>query len=550
MLKHLYISSFVIIDEIHIDFDEGMSVLTGETGAGKSIIIDALSQICGQRSSTTLIKKGKTKCIIEGIFDVQINNELEKICEEIHIDPDEQFVVSKEISISGKSQIKINYQTASNNALKLLMPYLIDIHSQFETQKLFEEKNHIVLLDQYISNRLDDLKTEYNHYYQQFLNDKYLLKKIKEEEDMSDEQKEYLESQVEEIDDVPYDDEQIDEMEQEMKMLQNYEKVNEHIQKFDYTMHSSQGILSLLNDAINELSYLRDYNEFQESYDDIYNIYYKLNDEYEKVMDIFHQFQFDEYRFQELQDFIFKVNRIKRKYGFTMKRVQEYKEELIEQIQKIENREEYINEIIKSLENNHKKAYQIAQQMHNIRKEYALRFENDIHQQLKDLYLDKAIFKVNFEETELSNNGIDKISFMISVNKGQNLSLLNESASGGEISRIMLAIKTITLQYSNIETIIFDEVDTGVSGKVASRIGEKMYSLSKNKQIICITHLPQVACVADQHYSIEKTSTSDETVSSIHLLDQKERINEIAKMLSGETLTNEAIENAKRLLNV
>lgn len=549
MLKHLYISSFVIIDEIHIDFDEGMSVLTGETGAGKSIIIDALSQICGQRSSTTLIKKGKTKCIIEGIFDVQINNELEKICEEIHIDPDEQFVVSKEISISGKSQIKINYQTASNNALKLLMPYLIDIHSQFETQKLFEEKNHIVLLDQYISNRLDDLKTEYNHYYQQFLNDKYLLKKIKEE-DMSDEQKEYLESQVEEIDDVPYDDEQIDEMEQEMKMLQNYEKVNEHIQKFDYTMHSSQGILSLLNDAINELSYLRDYNEFQESYDDIYNIYYKLNDEYEKVMDIFHQFQFDEYRFQELQDFIFKVNRIKRKYGFTMKRVQEYKEELIEQIQKIENREEYINEIIKSLENNHKKAYQIAQQMHNIRKEYALRFENDIHQQLKDLYLDKAIFKVNFEETELSNNGIDKISFMISVNKGQNLSLLNESASGGEISRIMLAIKTITLQYSNIETIIFDEVDTGVSGKVASRIGEKMYSLSKNKQIICITHLPQVACVADQHYSIEKTSTSDETVSSIHLLDQKERINEIAKMLSGETLTNEAIENAKRLLNV
>lgn len=549
MLKHLYISSFVIIDEIHIDFDEGMSVMTGETGAGKSIIIDALSQLCGQRSSTSFIKKGKSKCIIEGIFDVHINDAIKKICEEIHIEPDEQFVISKEILSTGKSQVKINYQNASNNALKILMPYLIDIHSQFETQKLFEEKNHIILLDQYIGNQLDGLKNEYYYYYQRLIDDNNLLKKIKEE-DMSDEQKEYLQSQVDEIDDVPYTDEQIEEMEQEMKMLQNYEKVSEHIHNFDYIMHSSQGILSLLNDALNELSHIHEYNDFQESYDDIFNIYYHLNDEYEKVMDIYREFQFDEYRFQELQDIIFKVNRIKRKYGFTMKRVQEYRTELIEQIQKIENREEYIDEITKSLDYNQNKAYQIACQIHNIRKEYALQFEKDIHQQLNDLYLDKAIFKVHFSKTDLSNNGIDKISFMISVNKGQNLSLLNESASGGEISRIMLAIKTITLQYNDIETIIFDEVDTGVSGKVASRIGEKMKSLSSSKQVICITHLPQVACAADNHYCIEKTSTLDETVSSIRLLNTEERIEEIAKMLSGEILTKEAIENAKILLNV
>lgn len=549
MLKHLYISSFVIIDEINIDFHEGMSVLTGETGAGKSIIIDALGQLCGNRSSTSFIKKNRSKAIIEGIFDVAITPELEKICEELHIDVDEQFVVSKEILQSGKSNIKVNYQYASNNALKLLTPHFLDIHSQFETQKLFAEKNHLLLLDEYIQKNLTEYKQDYLLKYHQYLDYSQKLKQTIEE-DMSDEQKEFLQSQVDEIDKADYNDQEIEDMEKELKMLQNFEKVNEQISHFDQCMNKSEGVLPLLKEALNDLSHIHEYSDFEETYDHMYNLYYHLLDDYEKVMDIYREFSFDEYRFQELQEILFQINRLKRKYGYTMERIHEYRDELLEKIAVIENREDYIQELTNKQKQAYDQAMEVALKIHEIRQDNAKLFEKDIQKELKELYLEKAKFEIHFTQTDLSLQGIDKVRFMIAVNQGQDLSLLNESASGGEISRIMLAIKTMILQYNSIDTIVFDEVDTGVSGKVATSIGEKMRRLAKTKQVICITHLPQVASLAKQHYAIEKQSLDDETVTSISLLNNEQRILEIAKMLSGESLTNEAIENAKKLLNV
>lgn len=549
MLKSLYISSFVIIDQLRVDFHEGMCVLTGETGAGKSIIIDALGQLCGNRSSISFIKKNASKAIIEGIFDVAESEELKEVCESLHVEMDEQFVISKEILSSGKSNIKINYQNASNNALKLIMPYLIDIHSQFETQKLFEEKNHIVLLDQYAS---QELKSYIQTYQENFHHYQNISTKLKNtiEEDMSDEQLEFLESQLHEIEEVSYSDEEIDDLEQELKLLQNYEKINEAIQEFDQYMNSSQGILSNMKDAIHCIQSITEYGDFEESSEKLYDLYYDFMDEYENIMDIYHGFHFDEYRFNELQEILFKVNRLKRKYGYTMERIQEYKEELMEKIDNINHREEYILSLEKEKKKFEQKCLKLAENIHTIRKKYAKQFEKDIMQELKDLYLDKAIFKIQFEKTNLQKNGIDKVQFMVAINKGQDLSLLNESASGGEISRIMLAIKTIILTYGNIETIIFDEVDTGVSGKVATSIGYKMRHLAHTKQVICITHLPQVASLAQYHYAIEKKIDDDKTVTSMRLLKKEERVQEIAKMLSSEKITSEAIENAKQLLNV
>ncbi|MCD7807983.1 MAG: DNA repair protein RecN, partial [Erysipelotrichaceae bacterium] len=281
-----------------------------------------------------------------------------------------------------------------------------------------------------------------------------------------------------------------------------------------------------------------------------YDIYYNMKDQYEEVLDIYHEYQFDEYRFNELQDILFKVNRLKRKYGFTMEAISEYRQDLAEQIERIEHREEFIDTLKKQINEVYHQALDVAQKISTIRQQKALQFEQDIQHILKDLYLENTLFKVEFSETDLSTQGIDKIRFMVSINKGQNLSLLNESASGGEVSRIMLAIKMVILQYENVETIIFDEVDSGVSGKVATSIGEKMHQLAKYKQVICITHLPQVASLADNHYSIEKTMDETESISSIKQLNNDERIYEIAKMLSGEHVTHEAIENAKKLLNV
>lgn len=549
MLRSLYISSFVIIDELRVDFDEGMSVLTGETGAGKSIIIDALGQLCGNRSSVSLIRKNASKAIVEGIFDTVESEELRQVCDDLHIDLEEQFVITKEILSSGKSNVKINYQNASINALKLLTPYLIDIHSQFETQKLFEEKNHILLLDQYANKELKPLISQYQELYQNYKDISSQLRSAIEE-DMSDEQLDFLQSQVQEIDEVTYTDEEVDDLENELHLLENYEKINENIHYFDHIMNSSDGVLSQLKEAIDSLQSLQDYEEFNESYDKLYDQYYNFQDEYENIMDIYHQFHFDEYRFDELQDILFKINRLKRKYGYTMERINEYREELIEKIDNINHRDEYISSLEKEKKEYEDQCIQLGEKIHTIRKKYANKFEKAIIKELKDLYLENALFKVDFKKVALHSLGIDKIAFKVAINKGQDYSLLNESASGGEISRIMLAIKTIILSYGNVDAIVFDEVDTGVSGKVARSIGNKMLNLAKTKQVICITHLPQVASLAQHHYSIEKEMNDEQTVTSMKHLDQKERIQEIAKMLSSEKITTEAIENAKKLLDV
>ena len=547
MLRSLYISSFVLIDDINIEFHNGMNVLTGETGAGKSIIIDALSQLCGQRSSVTLIKKGQSKAIIEAIFDIHITQKIEELCEDLHIPIDDQFVIRKEIFDSGKSLVKINYQLSSNAALKQLVPLFLDIHSQFETQKLFYQKNHIVLLDQFAFESLKTHKELYEQNYANYKQYRQLLKKTIEE-DMSDEQLDFLMSQAQEIDEFDFLDEDIDEMENELKMLENYEKMSEDIKQFDHLMSSSQGAFQHIKEALGYLAKLKQFDDFDEVYDQLYNNYYEIMDNYETTMDIYRGYHFDEYRFNELQETLFKINRLKRKYGFTMERIHEYREEIEKKILQIQNRDSYIQELKQNESYYLDECMKIAKKMHNIRKEYALKFEKSIENELADLYLKNVVFKVKIHKGDLTSLGFDDISFMVSMNKGQDLSLLTETASGGEISRLMLAIKTVILQYQSIETVVFDEIDTGVSGKVASSIGDKMKKLSQYKQVFCITHLPQVARFADNHYYIQKTADQYDSSTNIYLLDQEQRIIEIAKMLSGEKTTPEAISNAKKLL--
>jgi len=545
MLKSLYISSFVIIDEVQIDFHNGMSALTGETGAGKSIIIDAIGQLVGNRTQSQFVKKGAQKAVIEGIFDVQ-NDDFKIACEELNIDVDDEVVITKEIYSNGKSNIKINYRNASLNALKMIMPHLIDIHSQFETQALFSLKKHIHIVDQYSGNEVNNLKQEY---YQDYMDYKHKSAKLDKalNEDLSDEQIEYYESQIQEIDEVPYTDEEIEEFENELDRLENFEKMNEVIQAFD--THMSNQTLSTLKEAIYDLSQIKD-EEFEEYHDNLYNQYYDLKDTYESIMDLYHSFHFDEYRFNELQDILFKVNRLKRKYGYSMTEINETKEEILSKIEMINHRDEYIQKLKKEIAEAQKKAYEKAKELHQLRIQYSKSFEKQISDELIDLYLPHAKFHVEIKEVEMNKDGIDQVTLLIATNKGQDLSPLNETASGGEISRVMLAIKTIILKNSPIETIIFDEVDTGVSGKVASSIGDKMRKLGKYKQVICITHLPQVAVCATYHYSIEKETDENETVSSIRLLDKNGRIEELAKMLSGENITEEARKNAERLLDV
>lgn len=546
MLKSLFISSFVIIDQTTVDFDEGMTALTGETGAGKSIIINALEQLCGARASSSLVRKGSKKAVIEGVFDM--NDSIQKILDELNIDGDDDLIITKEILDNGRSTIKINYRTVTNSALKQVAPYLLDIHSQYQTQEIFNVKNHLKILQSFMNHQDDSLLSEYHKHYFEYKKISQKIKKL-EQEDLSDERIEYYQKQYDELKDFEYTDEIIDQLEEELRMMKNYESMHKYMTDFNEAMSDKQGALNQINDALSALGHMNDTESFSALYDEFYNQYYSMQDIVDRIGTAFDSIDFDEYRFNELQEELFTIHRLQRKYGYSVDDIYQAQTELKEKLDAALNREDVLADLNKQKDQAYHEAYQIASKLTSLREEQGLIFVDTLEKELKDLYLPDAKLKVDIKECSLSDTGKDDITFMVSMNKGQAFTPLNETASGGEISRLMLAIKTITMNQNQMNTLVFDEIDTGMSGKVADAIGLKMHSISLNNQVLCITHLPQVAIHADHHYAIKKSSHDEETYSTLAVLSEDERIEEIAKMLSGDVVTAEAIDNAKRLLH-
>ena len=545
MLKSLFISSFVIIDQTTVDFEEGMTALTGETGAGKSIIINALEQLCGARASSSLVRKGSKKAVIEGVFDM--NDSIQTILDELNIEADDDLVITKEIMDNGRSTIKINYRTVTNSALKQVAPCLLDIHSQYQTQEIFNVKNHLKILQSFMNYQDDSLLSEYQKRYFEYKKISQKIKKL-EQEDLSDERIEYYQKQYDELKDFEYTDEMIDDLEEELKMMKNYESMHGYMNTFNEAMSERQGALSQINEAIGALGHMSDNETFSSLYDEFYNQYYSMQDIVDRIETAFDSIDFDEYRFNELQEELFTIHRLQRKYGYSVDDIYQAQTELKEKLEASLNREDVLAGLNKQKDKAYQEAYQIATKLTSLREEQGLLFVETLEKELKDLYLPDAKLKVDIRECNLNDTGKDDITFMVSMNKGQAFTPLNETASGGEISRLMLGIKTITMNQNQMNTLVFDEIDTGVSGKVADAIGQKMHSISLNNQVLCITHLPQVAIHADHHYAIKKLTKDDETFSTLAVLSEDERIEEIAKMLSGDVITPEAIDNAKRLL--
>lgn len=545
MLKSLFISSFVIIDQTTVDFEEGMTALTGETGAGKSIIINALEQLCGARASSSLVRKGSKKAVIEGVFDM--NDSIQTILDELNIEADDDLVITKEIMDNGRSTIKINYRTVTNSALKQVAPCLLDIHSQYQTQEIFNVKNHLKILQLFMNHQDDSLLSEYQKYYFEYKKISQKIKKL-EQEDLSDERIEYYQKQYDELKDFEYTDEMIDDLEEELKMMKNYESMHGYMNSFNEAMSERQGALSQINEAVGALGHMSDNETFSSLYDEFYNQYYSMQDIVDRIETAFDSIDFDEYRFNELQEELFTIHRLQKKYGYSVDDIYQAQTELKEKLEASLNREDVLADLNKQKDKAYQEAYQIATKLTSLREEQGLLFVETLEKELKDLYLPDAKLKVDIKECNLNDTGKDDITFMVSMNKGQAFTPLNETASGGEISRLMLGIKTITMNQNQMNTLVFDEIDTGVSGKVADAIGQKMHSISLNNQVLCITHLPQVAIHADHHYAIKKLTKDDETFSTLAVLSEDERIEEIAKMLSGDVITPEAIDNAKRLL--
>lgn len=546
MIESLYIENFAIIDQVQIDFQSGMTVLTGETGAGKSIIIDAIGQLIGQRSQPSFVKNGADYAFIEGVFSS--NKEIGKILLDNNFPIDEHLVISKKINRDGKSAIKINYRNSSQLLLKKIMSQIVDIHSQFETHQLFNESYHLKLLDNFIGNELTDLKKEYLTLYQTYknLNQKYLsLTK----EELTDEQLDFYLAQLEEIEELDLENFDEEEFLKERNNLLNYEKNSQHIKNYKALMDSSKGIMDLFKQSLNELSYL-EIDDVKHNYDQLYDLYYTVDGINQDIYDQFSQSYFSEEHYNEVQETFFKLNKLKRKYGQTIDAIIDFKNSLIEKIELFKNRDQMIENINLKLKETENQLIYYAKKISILRKNKALELEKEVKYILNQMYLQQVQFKFDFQINDFNDNGIDNVKIVVSTNSGQPLQPLQKIASGGELSRIMLAIKAVSQNSKDGGTIIFDEADTGVSGKVAESIGHVMKKISKKQQVICITHLAQVACFANNHLFIEKEQMDNTSKVHVRLLNEKESVYELAKMISGKEITQQSIDHAKKLKEI
>ena len=546
MIESLYIENFAIIDQVQIDFQSGMTVLTGETGAGKSIIIDAIGQLIGQRSQPSFVKNGADCAFIEGVFSC--NKEIDKILLDNNFPIDEHLVISKKINHDGKSAIKINYRNSSQLLLKKIMSQIVDIHSQFETHQLFNESYHLKLLDNFIGNELIDFKKEYLTLYQTYknLNQKYLsLTK----EELTDEQLDFYLAQLEEIEELDLENFDEEEFLKERNNLLNYEKNSQHIKNYKALMDSSKGIMDLFKQSLNELSYL-EIDDIKHNYDQLYDLYYTVDGINQDIYDQFSQSYFSEERYNEVQDTFFKLNKLKRKYGQTIDAIIDFKNSLIEKIELFKNRDQMIENINLKLKETENQLIYYAKKISILRKNKSLELEKEVKYILNQMYLQQVQFKFDFQINDFNDNGIDNVKIVVSTNSGQPLQPLQKIASGGELSRIMLAIKAVSQNSKDGGTIIFDEADTGVSGKVAESIGHVMKKISKKQQVICITHLAQVASFANNHLFIEKEQMDNTSKVHVRLLNEKESVYELAKMISGKEITQQSIDHAKKLKEI
>jgi len=540
MLENLYIKDFILIDELNIDINKGFSVFTGETGAGKSIFIDAISILTGDRLTTSQIRTNCQKAIIEGIFSV--TDELKYKLEEAGYDSD-TLIVTREINLDGKSVTRINQRNTTVSFLKECFQDYIDIHCQHDNQYLLNEKYHLSLLDSYCKNDedLNLLKNKYDSY--KALNDEF--NKLKDS-DFNEDQLDLLKFQANEIESLNIhigEDDEIDEI------IKNYSQI-EKIKVISNRLRDliEDKVLSNLYDATKELDQIRSQSKLEKNINSLCDSYYSIQDDYESIIDYLDSINDESIDIDSLNQRLYDIQRLKRKHNTNIEGLLNKISEMKQQIDNYSNREFVLNELEKKIAQSLDEYTTIASLISNNRKNIAKKLEIEVMNQLKDLNLEKAIFNVKFEEIKPSLKGIDQVSFYVTMNPGQPLQPLSKTASGGELSRLMLGLKTIFARLAKTSLVIFDEIDTGVSGLVAFNMGIKMHKISKDMQVFSVTHLAAVAAHGDSHYKIIKKQGNDSTHTEIKQLNNEERIEELA-LLSSSSISDNSLAAAKELFD-
>lgn len=526
MIEQLSVKDYVLFKSCIIDFTDGMSVITGETGAGKSLLIDAIGYLSGNRIKSNVIRNGKDKAILSMVLTS--NEKVNAILEENGFEVDDQVIISRTILNNNKSTVRINQQITTLSFVRKIVNLLVDIHSQMDTYRLMDTSVQMELLDSYAKTM--DLKASVKEAYVKYSNVLHELETLKNEE-FSDAELEFLTTQLDEIENANIQEDELDALNDQIHEATSWYKNSEDLSSCLYEIDKENGALDSLYTLYKQASKSPILNDYEESFK---NLYYSLQSVDEELKHMRDTHSNDSLDLDSLQSRQYLIKKLYRKYGGSYTSLMESKKSITDKIDRIIHRQDVFDKLEKEKEESFAAYMKLAKALSLKRKACFKELESKVMEHCKDLMLENARFMISCMEKKPSSNGIDDIEFLVSMNLGQDFSSLSASASGGELSRLMLALKVVFQATNGIETIIFDEIDTGVSGKVALAMGAKMKALSKNYQVLCITHLASVAVYANTHYLVNKKASASETITSVQELDQDKTIQELAVMTSGE----------------
>lgn len=556
MLRELDIRNFAIIDALTVSFTDGLTVLTGETGAGKSIIIDAVHLLAGGRGSQEFIRHGAKKAEIEGLFSLEDEKHpvFRKLDEFGIQSSDGDILLRRELNDKGKNVCRINGKLVTISILREVGGALIDIHGQHETQELMDEKQHLHLLDQFAGKSLTKSKESYSHTYDKYMKLKREFSSYNENEQQIAQRIDLLTFQINEIEAAELTAGEEEELLTERKRLQNFNKIYESVSAAHEAIQGESKGLDWVGSAMSELEHAASVDDqFQSASETLSGAFYQIQDISTEIKRVIDDMEFDPARLNEIEQRLALIQSLKRKYGASIEDILLYLETQVDELDKLINRDQRYQLDQEKLKELTEDLRVEADELTILRKGAASKLGKAIMEQLQELHMGKASFEVNFDllpNGRFDRNGRDAISFYISTNLGEPLKPLTKVASGGELSRMMLALKTIFSKHQGVTSIIFDEVDTGVSGRVAQAIAEKIAAISIHSQVLCISHLPQVAAMADQHLFIEKRVEKQRTITVVNDLDGHERTEEMSRMLSGAEITELTLQHAEELLTL
>lgn len=526
MIEQLSVKDYVLFESCIIDFTNGMSVITGETGAGKSLLIDAIGYLSGDRIKSNVIRNGKDKAILSMVLTS--NEKVNSILDENGFEVDDQVIISRTILNNNKSTVRINQQITTLSFVRKIVNLLVDVHSQMDTYRLMDTKLQMELLDSYA--KVEDLKSSVKEAYFSYSNVLNELETLKNEE-FSDSELEFLTAQLDEIENANIQEDELEMLNEQIHEASNWFKNKEDLSMCLYEMDKENGALDSLYTLYKQASKSSILNAYEETFK---NLYYSLQSVDEELKHIRDTHSNDALDLDSLQNRQYLIKKLYRKYGGSYMSLMESKKNIMDKIDRIIHRQDVFDKLEKEKEESFAAYMKLANELSVKRKAVFSLLESKVMEHCKDLMLENARFKISCTEKKPSSNGIDEIEFLVSMNPGQDFSSLSVSASGGELSRLMLALKVVFQASNGIETIIFDEIDTGVSGKVALAMGAKMKALSNKYQVLCITHLASVAVMGNTHYLVSKKSTFNETITRVQKLDHDQTIQELAVMTSGE----------------